>query len=162
MRIKAIILVVFLTGNLAFGQQLPVYSQYLYNKFLINPSIAGSDGYTSVSLTAREQWVGYGGAPINVYRVGNRLILNNGFHRVFALRSLGVTKIPVLVQHIANWQLEFPPAVGNLPREYLLSAPRPVLIKDFFQDGFSITLRAKQKVKSIVLQTAVNQVDIPS
>ncbi|MBE0667669.1 MAG: type IX secretion system membrane protein PorP/SprF [Bacteroidales bacterium] len=63
MRIKAIIIVSLLTGNLALAQQLPVYSQYLYNKFLINPSIAGNDGYTSVSLTAREQWVGYEGAP---------------------------------------------------------------------------------------------------
>jgi len=50
-------------GNWAFGQQLPIFSQYLYNKFLINPAVAGSDGYTSVSLTAREQWVGYYGAP---------------------------------------------------------------------------------------------------
>jgi type IX secretion system PorP/SprF family membrane protein len=49
--------------NLTFGQQLPLFSQYLYNKFLINPAVAGSDGYTSVSLTAREQWVGYSGAP---------------------------------------------------------------------------------------------------
>ena len=48
---------------MAFGQQLPLYSQYLYNKFLINPAVAGSDGYTSVNLTAREQWVGYYGAP---------------------------------------------------------------------------------------------------
>jgi type IX secretion system PorP/SprF family membrane protein len=47
----------------AQGQQLPLYSQYLYNKFLINPAVAGSDGYTSVNLTAREQWVGYEGAP---------------------------------------------------------------------------------------------------
>lgn len=54
---------ILLTGNLIYGQQLPLYSQYLYNKFLINPSVAGSDGYTSVSLTAREQWVGYYGAP---------------------------------------------------------------------------------------------------
>ena len=45
------------------GQQLPIYSQYLYNKFLINPAVAGSDGYTSFNLTAREQWVGYSGAP---------------------------------------------------------------------------------------------------
>ena len=45
------------------GQQLPIYSQYLYNKFLINPAHAGSDGYTSINLTAREQWVGYSGAP---------------------------------------------------------------------------------------------------
>lgn len=50
-------------GNYAAGQQLPIYSQYLYNKILINPAVAGSDGYTSFSLTAREQWVGYSGAP---------------------------------------------------------------------------------------------------
>jgi len=49
--------------NFAAGQQLPIYSQYLYNKFLINPAVAGSDGYTSINLTAREQWVGYYGAP---------------------------------------------------------------------------------------------------
>lgn len=55
--------IILLTGDLIYGQQLPLYSQYLYNKFLINPSVAGSDGYTSVSLTAREQWVGYYGAP---------------------------------------------------------------------------------------------------
>jgi len=59
----AFILFLFLIGNLTFGQQLPLFSQYLYNKFLINPAVAGSDGYTSVSLTAREQWVGYAGAP---------------------------------------------------------------------------------------------------
>ena len=50
-------------GNLSFSQQLPLYSQYLFNKFLINPAVAGSDGYTSFNLTAREQWVGYSGAP---------------------------------------------------------------------------------------------------
>lgn len=52
-----------MTGSYAFSQQLPIYSQYLYNKFLINPAVAGSDGYTSLNLTAREQWVGYNGAP---------------------------------------------------------------------------------------------------
>jgi type IX secretion system PorP/SprF family membrane protein len=57
------ILLFFLIANAAIGQQLPLYSQYLYNKYLINPAVAGSDGYTSVSLTAREQWVGYSGAP---------------------------------------------------------------------------------------------------
>jgi type IX secretion system PorP/SprF family membrane protein len=50
-------------GNWSFGQQLPLFSQYLYNKFLINPAVAGSDGYSSINLTAREQWVGYSGAP---------------------------------------------------------------------------------------------------
>ncbi len=63
MRRPAFILIFFLICNLTFGQQLPLYSQYLYNKFLLNPAVAGSDGYTSINLTAREQWVGYAGAP---------------------------------------------------------------------------------------------------
>ncbi len=62
-RLAFILLLLSLTVNLTFGQQLPLFSQYLYNKFLINPAVAGSDGYTSVNLTAREQWVGYYGAP---------------------------------------------------------------------------------------------------
>lgn len=57
------ILLFLLIGKIADSQQLPLYSQYLYNKFLINPAVAGSDGYTSINLTAREQWLGYNGAP---------------------------------------------------------------------------------------------------
>jgi type IX secretion system PorP/SprF family membrane protein len=61
---RLVYIIVFLViGNFAAGQQLPLYSQYLYNKFLINPAVAGSDGYTSFNLTAREQWIGYSGAP---------------------------------------------------------------------------------------------------
>ncbi|HUW93233.1 MAG TPA: type IX secretion system membrane protein PorP/SprF [Bacteroidales bacterium] len=61
---KGILIIIALVLSwMADAQQLPVYSQYIFNKFLINPAVAGSDGYTSVNLTAREQWVGYSGAP---------------------------------------------------------------------------------------------------
>jgi type IX secretion system PorP/SprF family membrane protein len=62
---KKLIYIVFLAiiGQSSFGQQLPLYSQYIYNKFLINPAVAGSDGYTSLNLTARKQWVGLSGSP---------------------------------------------------------------------------------------------------
>ena len=66
MKLKIAILLTLFSGVVAFGQQLPIYSQYIYNKMLINPSVAGSDGYTSFSLTAREQWIGYDGAPRTV------------------------------------------------------------------------------------------------
>jgi type IX secretion system PorP/SprF family membrane protein len=45
------------------AQQVPMYSQYIMNGFLINPSFAGLDGYTTVNLTIRDQWVGMAGAP---------------------------------------------------------------------------------------------------
>lgn len=47
----------------AFSQQVPLYSQYMLNGFLLNPAIAGSEGYTAVNLTAREQWIGFQDSP---------------------------------------------------------------------------------------------------
>ena len=51
-----------LTVNLV-AQQLPIYSQYIHNGFTINPAMAGHDGYTSFNTTARQQWLGFKGAP---------------------------------------------------------------------------------------------------
>jgi len=45
------------------GQQLPLYSQYVLNGFMVNPSMAGYDGYTSFNTTARQQWLGFHQAP---------------------------------------------------------------------------------------------------
>ena len=45
------------------AQQLPLYSQYMMNRFLINPAVAGSEGYTAFNLTAREQWIGLKYSP---------------------------------------------------------------------------------------------------
>lgn len=73
------ILLFLISGALLKGQQLPIYSQYLYNKFLINPAVAGSDGYTSFNLTAREQWVGYSGAPRTFSFSGQTRILKKSF-----------------------------------------------------------------------------------
>ena len=45
------------------SQQVPPYSQYMLNGFLLNPAIAGSEGYSAINLTAREQWVGFADGP---------------------------------------------------------------------------------------------------
>lgn len=63
----------------AFSQQVPVYSQYVMNGFLINPSFAGRDGYTSVNLTVREQWVGMTGAPETFAASFQTRILRNSY-----------------------------------------------------------------------------------
>ena len=44
------------------SQQIPLYSQYMMNRYLLNPAYAGSEGYTSYNLTARQQWLGFGNA----------------------------------------------------------------------------------------------------
>lgn len=107
-------------------------------------------------------FIGYGGAPVNVLKAGKRVILNNGFHRVYALRSLGIKTVPVVVQNVSNVQLEFPPQVAGLPKEYLLNVPRPVLMKDFYDPDFSITLKVRERIKMVTLSIAFQQYDIPS
>lgn len=107
-------------------------------------------------------FVGYGTAPVNVLSVRGRLILNNGFHRVFALRSLGVTRIPVVVQQIRNPQLEFPPQVAGLPKDYLLTHPRPVLIRDFFDTDFATTLKVRDRIKTVTVNVVPGQHEVPS
>ena len=106
-------------------------------------------------------FVGYGGSPVNVMRAHDRVVLNNGFHRVFALR-LGVTKLPVVVQEVRNVQLEFPPVVARLPREYLLQMPRPVMMKDFFEPDFGITLRVQDRLRVVTLGLNSSQYDVPA
>ena len=50
-------------GGVLYSQQLPIYSQYMYNKFMLNPAVAGADGYSSVNINTRQQWAGLEGAP---------------------------------------------------------------------------------------------------
>lgn len=72
-------IVLSLISVAAFAQQVPMYSQYIMNGFLINPSFAGRDGYTTVNLTVREQWVGMAGAPSTYAASFQTRILKNSF-----------------------------------------------------------------------------------
>jgi type IX secretion system PorP/SprF family membrane protein len=47
-----------------YTQQLPNYTQYLYNMQILNPAYVGSRAELSMSLLSRQQWVGIEGAPI--------------------------------------------------------------------------------------------------
>lgn len=45
------------------AQQLPIYSQHMFNKFLFNPAFAGTQDYYEVIANYRYQWVGIVDAP---------------------------------------------------------------------------------------------------
>ncbi len=73
-----LVIVIMLCGE-AISQQVPMYSQYIMNGFLINPSFAGRDGYTTVNLTVREQWVGMDQAPGTYAASFQTRILKNSY-----------------------------------------------------------------------------------
>ncbi|MBN2349503.1 MAG: type IX secretion system membrane protein PorP/SprF [Bacteroidales bacterium] len=70
------------------AQQIPVYSQYTFNPFLLNPAAAGAEGFTSISLTNRNQWVGIEDAP-KVYSasVQTRLMKQSHINRNASVRN---------------------------------------------------------------------------
>jgi type IX secretion system PorP/SprF family membrane protein len=62
-KIGLIILLFGLFAAVGLSQQMPLNSQYMLNGFLLNPAVAGSEGYSAINLTAREQWVGFADGP---------------------------------------------------------------------------------------------------
>ena len=62
---KGLFFILFIVSSLdeLTAQQTPIYSQYMLNGFLINPALAGVDGYQILNLISRQQWVGYEDYP---------------------------------------------------------------------------------------------------
>ena len=52
-----------LNVSLTFGQQDPQITQNMFDKFLYNPGVVGSQPSVNVGLLHRSQWVGVPGAP---------------------------------------------------------------------------------------------------
>lgn len=63
--ITGLFLLLFLFGlkEQVSGQQDAIYSQYMFNRVVINPAVAGTKNTFSTVLLHREQWAGMKGAP---------------------------------------------------------------------------------------------------
>jgi len=108
--------------------------------------------------------VGFGSNFLNVLHVENRLVLNNGSHRAYALRDLGITHAPCVVQHISRRdELEL---VGSSDLQQnpdrLLKAPRPPLLKDYFDPRLRQIIPVVQKNRMVKVSFGLEQNDIPS
>jgi len=58
-----IVLALMLSLTEMFGQQDPMYTQYMYNMNIVNPAYAGSRGTLSLGLLGRSQWTSVNGGP---------------------------------------------------------------------------------------------------
>ena len=113
----------------ATAQQEALFSQFFYNKTLLNPGAAGSSGTACLTAFHRQQWVGLEGAPITqtlsfsspafADRVGLGLTLMNdhiGFfnstfinlayaYRVqFGKGKLGIGMQASYLHYLVNWE----------------------------------------------------------
>ena len=70
-------LVAMLATGGTFGQQLPQFSQYIFNGLHINPGYAGYKGEPYIQSTYRSQWMDFPGAP-KTFTVTADLSANEG------------------------------------------------------------------------------------
>jgi type IX secretion system PorP/SprF family membrane protein len=61
-----LLLLVCMPGFLK-GQQRPLYTQYIFNNYLLNPAVGGIENYIDLKAGTRQQWVGLEDAPKTSY-----------------------------------------------------------------------------------------------
>ncbi len=60
---KFLMIFILLAGSSAIAQQDALFSQYMFNKLVINPAYTGTRDALSITLVGRQQWAGLDGAP---------------------------------------------------------------------------------------------------
>ena len=101
--------------------------------------------------------VGFGSNFLSVVRSDERLLLQNGYHRAFALLSAGVTHAPAVVQTVTRkdeLRLAASDDVVEDPAFYFRAA-RPPLLRDFLDPrlGKRLLARAMQTTIEIEFKT---------
>lgn len=106
--------------------------------------------------------VGFGSNYLNALLANNRLILNNGSHRAYALRDLGVTHVPCIIQHI-NHQDELAlicPEAAKNPQAYL-GQTRPSVLKDYFDPLLIKAVPVRRKFRQVKVTFGIERTDVP-
>lgn len=62
-RLKYLIILVLAGHSALMAQQLPHFSQYMFNDYILNPAHGGTDDYYQVKTNYRYQWAGIKDAP---------------------------------------------------------------------------------------------------
>jgi hypothetical protein len=107
--------------------------------------------------------VGFGSNFLNVIRVDNRLVLHNGYHRACALRALGVTHVPCIVQTVTRFdelELTAKTVVVEHPDFYFKTA-RPPLLKDFFDPRIRKILPTRKLIRMIEVNFEIKDYIVP-
>ena len=108
--------------------------------------------------------VGFGSNFLNAIYAENRLILNNGSHRACALRELGITRVPCIVQHISNREelsVLACTAVTDAPN-FFLKEPRPMMLKDYFNPKLRKVLPVYRRTRQVIVKFEVDDGFVPA
>ena len=103
--------------------------------------------------------IGYGSNFLHAIRVDDRVILQNGYHRAYALRDAGVTHAVCVVQEVTRrdeLKLVGAEAVIEAP-EFYCKAARPPVLKDFFDPQIRKFLTVRKMRRLIEVKIDVRE-----
>jgi hypothetical protein len=108
--------------------------------------------------------IGYTVNFLSALRVNGRLLLSNGSHRAYALREAGFTHAPALVQNIGRRDLLEVMVGADVHGRYddYFTAPRPPMLKDYFDERLRVIVRVASKVRQINVLVQHSQLDAPA
>lgn len=108
--------------------------------------------------------VGFGRNFLNAIYAEKRLILNNGSHRAYALRELGVTHVPCIVQHLSSRDEVELVAAREVRRDpdLYLSQPRPPMLKDYFNPKLRRIMAVHRRLRQITVRFEVEENYVPA
>src|SRR2546422_2816490 len=108
--------------------------------------------------------LGYGSNFVTALQVENRLILINGSHRAYALREMGIDRMPCLIQHISRREELEAVISGEVSQkpDLFLKAARPPLLKDYFDPALRKLVGVTRKDRLVRATFGIEQSDIPA
>ncbi len=108
--------------------------------------------------------IGFGSNFLNAVYCENRLVLNNGSHRAYALREMGVTHVPCVVQHVATRDELEVVATSKLRRDpdLYLKHSRPSMLKDYFNPKLRIVMPVHRQLRQLKVRFSVSEYFVPA
>jgi type IX secretion system PorP/SprF family membrane protein len=133
-----IVIAIAFSSIVTYGQQEAQYTQFMYNKILVNPGFAGARRAPSVSALYRNQWMDYNGhpqsylasfdAPLGKSRLGTGVVLHRQTEGVIT-RSMANISLSYDILHTDKSTLRI--GMSGTAREFQFSLQDPeVYIKD--------------------------------
>ena len=107
--------------------------------------------------------VGFGSNFLNAIYAENRLILNNGSHRAYALRKLGITHVPCIVQHVSSRdELDVVASAEIRDNPDLhLKHPRPMMLRDYFHPKLRKIMPVHRRLRQVTVRFEIEEQYVP-
>jgi hypothetical protein len=108
--------------------------------------------------------VGFGSNFMNAVYAENRLVLNNGSHRAYALRKMGLTYAPCIVQHVSSRDELDLVASSDVRRDpdFYLTNPRPSMLRDYFDSRIHKVVPVTRRLRQVTVSFEIDESYVPA